>query len=62
MVASTMLKGGLSNRTLQDAEVSWMTRACDADSVFLNVVSMLQVLYCNYKTQKLQTGNYVAYM
>src|SRR5216684_5173279 len=33
MVASTMLKGGLSNRTLQYAGVSSMTRTCAADSV-----------------------------
>jgi hypothetical protein len=52
MVASTMLKGGLSNRTLQYAELSSMTRTCDAHSVFLDVVSMLQILYCNYKTQE----------
>src|SRR5262245_33544241 len=33
MVASTMLKGGFSNRTLQYADVSSMTRTCAADSV-----------------------------
>ena len=47
-----MLKGGLSNRTLQYAEVSSMTRTCDVDSVFLDAVSMLQVLCYNYKTQE----------
>lgn len=35
MVASTMLKGGFSNRTFQYADVSSMTRTCDADSVMI---------------------------
>ena len=35
MVASTMLKGGFSNRTLHYADVSSMTRTCDADSVMI---------------------------
>src|SRR4029077_14678205 len=34
-VASTMLKGGFSNRTLQYADVSSMTRTCAADSVMI---------------------------
>src|SRR5258708_3644847 len=33
MSASMMLRGGLSNTTLQYAGVSSMTRKCDADSV-----------------------------
>src|SRR2546428_8812690 len=36
MVASTMLKGGLSNSTLQYADVSSMTRTCAADSVMMH--------------------------
>src|SRR5216684_5194322 len=36
MVASTMLKGGFSNRTLQYADVSSMTRTCAADSVMIH--------------------------
>ena len=39
MVASTMLKGGLSNRTLQYAEVSSMTRTCDVDSVMIHALA-----------------------
>src|SRR2546425_12850336 len=35
MVASTMLKGGFSNRTLQYADVSSMTRTCAAISVMI---------------------------
>jgi hypothetical protein len=35
MVASTMLKGGFSNRTLQYADVSSITRTCAAYSVMI---------------------------
>src|SRR5260370_36136641 len=36
MVASTMLKGGFSNRALQYADVSSMTRTCAANSVMIH--------------------------
>jgi hypothetical protein len=36
MVASTMLKGGFANRTLQYADVSSMTRTWAADSVMIH--------------------------
>src|SRR5207244_9113451 len=36
MVASTMLNGGFSNRTLQYADVSSMIRTCAADSVMIH--------------------------
>ncbi len=39
MVASTMLKGGFSNTTLQYAGVSSMTRTCDADLVMIHAPS-----------------------
>jgi hypothetical protein len=36
MVASTILKGGFSNRTLQYEDVSSMTRTCDSDLVMIH--------------------------
>jgi len=38
------LEGGFSNRTLQYADVSSMTRTCDADSVMIHMIHRLCII------------------